>query len=102
MKRRRGARPSPACARSPGLEYARPSSAYAFSNGEPTVVMALIGSTDGKGGLRVRRSKKSGLVREAHELEVTAMLIGGFDAMFVQHEDVAVVPTDTIENIIGV
>jgi urate oxidase len=64
--------------------------------------MALIGSTDGKGGLRVRRSKKSGLVREAHELEVTAMLIGGFDSVFAQHEDVAVVPTDTIENIIGV
>jgi len=64
--------------------------------------MALIGSTDGKGGVRVRRIKKGGLLREVRELEVTAMLIGSFDAAVSQQGNASVVSTDAVENVINI
>jgi len=64
--------------------------------------MALIGSTDGKGGVRVMRIKKGGLLREMREIEVTAMLIGGFDAAHTQQGNAPVVPTDTVEQVINI
>src|SRR5262245_15040053 len=64
--------------------------------------MALISNTYGKGRVRVMRIKKDGPVQEVRELNVKAMLTGGFAAAFTQHDNSAVVSTDTVKNVVNI
>jgi urate oxidase len=64
--------------------------------------MALISNTYGKGRVRVMRIKKDGPVQEVRELTVKAMLTGGFAAAFTDHDNSAVVSTDTVKNIVNI
>jgi len=64
--------------------------------------MALISNTYGKGRVRVMRIKKDGPAQEVREINVKAMLTGGFAAAFTQHDNTAVVSTDTVKNVINI
>jgi urate oxidase len=64
--------------------------------------MSLVSNTYGKAGVRVMRIKKDGPVHEVRELNVQAMLTGGFAAAFTSHDNSAVVSTDTVKNVVNV
>ena len=64
--------------------------------------MSLVSNTYGKGRVRVMRIKKDGPTHEVRELEVKAMLTGGFAAAFTSHDNSSVVSTDTVKNVINV
>ncbi|ARP99935.1 factor-independent urate hydroxylase [Pseudorhodoplanes sinuspersici] len=64
--------------------------------------MALISNTYGKGRVRVMRIKKDGPVQEVRELNVKAMLTGGFAAAFTDHDNSAVISTDTVKNVVNI
>lgn len=64
--------------------------------------MALISNTYGKGRVRVMRIKKDGPVQEVRELNVKCMLTGGFAAAFTDHDNSAVVSTDTVKNVVNI
>ncbi len=64
--------------------------------------MALISNTYGKGRVRVMRIRKDGPLHEVRELNVKAMLTGGFAAAFTQHDNSAVISTDTVKNVINI
>jgi urate oxidase len=64
--------------------------------------MALISNTYGKGRVRVMRIKKDGPVQEVRELNVKCMLTGGFAAAFTDHDNSAVVSTDTVKNLVNI
>jgi urate oxidase len=64
--------------------------------------MALISNTYGKGRVRVMRIKRDGPAQEVREINVKAMLTGGFAAAFTQHDNTAVVSTDTVKNVINI
>ena len=64
--------------------------------------MPLIRNRYGKGRVRVMRIKKDGPVQEVRELNVKAMLTGGFAAAFTHHDNSALVSTDTVKNLINI
>lgn len=64
--------------------------------------MTLISNTYGKGRVRVMRIKKDGPMQEVRELSVRCMLTGGFAAAFTDHDNSAVVSTDTVKNLVNI
>jgi urate oxidase len=64
--------------------------------------MTLVSNTYGKGRVRVMRIKKDGPAQEVRQLNVKAMLTGGFAAAFTDHNNSGVVSTDTVKNVINI
>lgn len=64
--------------------------------------MALVSHTYGKARVRVMRIKKDGPTQEVRELNVKAMLTGGFAAVFTNHDNALAVSTDTVRNVVNV
>jgi urate oxidase len=64
--------------------------------------MALVSSTYGKGRVRVTRITRDGPLHQVRELTIKTMLTGGFGASYTEHDNSAVVATDTIKNVVNI